>query len=77
MTVDPRQYDYFPCLRRLTVYTFTRDIQCSIVPEHYLLILKCSNNGLQNIPLKTAEMAGKINRWAKIKIAPYWLLTQQ
>ena len=50
MTVDPRQYDYFPCLRRLTVYTFTRDIQCSIVPEHYLLILKCSNNGLQNIP---------------------------
>ncbi|MGM8421149.1 BcsE family c-di-GMP-binding protein, partial [Enterobacter hormaechei] len=31
-----------------SLYFLPRDIQCSIVPEHYLLVLKCSNNGLQN-----------------------------
>ncbi|WP_165731072.1 cellulose biosynthesis c-di-GMP-binding protein BcsE [Enterobacter hormaechei] len=49
-----------------SLYFLPRDIQCSIVPEHYLLILKCSNNGLQNIPSeKLLKWLERINRWAK------------
>lgn len=43
-----------------------RDIQCSIDPDHYLLILKCANNVLQNIsPQKIVQWIEKINKWAK------------
>jgi hypothetical protein len=35
-----------------SLYFLSRDVQCSIDPDHYLVILKCANNVLQNIPLK-------------------------
>lgn len=59
-----------------SLYFLPRDIQCSIDPDHYFLILKCSNNALQNIPSeKLLRWLNRINKWAKIKTAHYWLLT--
>jgi hypothetical protein len=56
-----------------SLYFLPRDIQCTIDPDHYLVILKCSNNALQNIPAeKLLHWLEKINRWAKIKTARYW-----
>ena len=50
------------------LYFMTRDVQCSIDPDHYLLILKCSNNALQNIPVeKLLHWLEKINKWAKFQ----------
>lgn len=33
-----------------SLYFLSRDVQCTIDPDHYLVILKCANNVLQNIP---------------------------
>lgn len=49
-----------------SLYFLPRDIQCTIDPDHYLVVLKCSNNALQNIPAeKLLHWLEKINRWAK------------
>lgn len=49
-----------------SLYFLTRDIQCSVDPDHYLVILKCSNNTLQNIAAeKLLRWLEKINKWAK------------
>lgn len=49
-----------------SLYFLSRDIQCSIDPDHYLLILKCSGNALHNIPTeKLLRWLEKINKWAK------------
>ncbi len=49
-----------------SLYFLPRDIQCSIDPDHYFLILKCSNNALQNIPSeKLLRWLNRINKWAK------------
>jgi hypothetical protein len=46
----------------------SRDVQCTIDPDHYLVILKCSNNVLQNIPAeKLLHWLEKINKWAKFQ----------
>ncbi|HDR2737461.1 TPA: cellulose biosynthesis protein BcsE [Enterobacter ludwigii] len=51
-----------------SLYFLSRDIQCSIDPDHYLVILKCSNNALQNIPAeKLLPWLEKINKWAKFQ----------
>lgn len=48
-----------------SLYFLTRDIQCSIDPDHYFLILKCSNNTLQNIPAeKLLKWLARTNKWA-------------
>lgn len=41
------------------LYYFTRDLLCSIEPEHYLLVLLCANNAWQNIS------AEKLHGWLK------------
>ncbi|WP_276853217.1 cellulose biosynthesis c-di-GMP-binding protein BcsE [Enterobacter oligotrophicus] len=49
-----------------SLYFLPRDIQCSIDPDHYLLIFKCANNALQNIPAeKLLHWLGRINKWAR------------
>ena len=49
-----------------SLYYLSRDIQCSINPDRFLLILKCSHNALQNIPTeKLLQWLEKINKWAK------------
>ncbi|MCR1001089.1 MAG: cellulose biosynthesis c-di-GMP-binding protein BcsE [Enterobacter cloacae] len=51
-----------------SLYFLSRDIQCSIDPDHYLLILKCSHNALQNIPAeKLLQWLEKINKWARFQ----------
>ncbi|MCI1896927.1 MAG: cellulose biosynthesis protein BcsE [Enterobacter sp.] len=48
------------------LYFLPRDIQCSIVPERYLVLLKCSINAWQNISIeKTRRWLEKINKWAR------------
>ncbi|WP_368544117.1 cellulose biosynthesis c-di-GMP-binding protein BcsE [Enterobacter soli] len=48
------------------LYFLPRDIQCTIDPDNYLVILKCSNNALQNISNeKLLHWLQKINKWAK------------
>ncbi|HDR2794714.1 MULTISPECIES: cellulose biosynthesis c-di-GMP-binding protein BcsE [Enterobacter] len=49
-----------------SLYFLPHDIQCTLDPDHYLVILKCSSNALQNIPTdKLLHWLEKINRWAK------------
>ena len=51
-----------------SLYYLSRDIQCSINPDRFLLILKCSHNALQNIPTeKLLQWLEKINKWAKFQ----------
>ncbi|MEG5550993.1 cellulose biosynthesis c-di-GMP-binding protein BcsE [Enterobacter wuhouensis] len=51
-----------------SLYFLTHDIQCSIDPDHYLVILKCANNALQNIPTeKLLRWLEKINKWARFQ----------
>ena len=48
------------------LYFLPRDIQCSIDPVKYLLILKCSDNALHNIPPeKLLHWLNRIHKWAK------------
>jgi cellulose biosynthesis protein BcsE len=50
-----------------SLFFLTRDIKCSLDPERYLVILKCSNNALQNIPTeKLLRWLEKINKWTKL-----------
>ncbi|HIE5390105.1 TPA: cellulose biosynthesis c-di-GMP-binding protein BcsE [Enterobacter cancerogenus] len=45
---------------------FPREIDCSIDPDHYLLILKCANNALQNISSeKLLNYLEKLHKWTK------------
>jgi len=48
------------------LYFLPRDIQCSIDPDHYLIILKCANNAWSNIPVEKLRLwLEKMNKWAR------------
>ena len=48
------------------LYFLPRDIQCSIDPDHYLIVLKCANNAWLNIPVeKLRDWLEKMNKWAR------------
>ncbi len=51
-----------------SLYFLSRDVQCTIDPDHHLVILKCANNVLQNIPAeKLLTWLEKINKWTKFQ----------
>lgn len=48
------------------LYFLPRDIQCSIDPHHYLVVLKCANNAWQNISTEKLRVwLEKINKWVR------------
>lgn len=48
------------------LYFLSRDIHCSIDPQHNLILLKCANNAWQNIPMeKVGHWLQKMNRWSQ------------
>ncbi|MGG5839837.1 cellulose biosynthesis c-di-GMP-binding protein BcsE [Huaxiibacter chinensis] len=50
------------------LYSLPRDIQCSIDPEHYLVVLKCANNAWQNISVENLRSwLEKVNKWARVQ----------
>ncbi|WP_312690014.1 cellulose biosynthesis c-di-GMP-binding protein BcsE [Kosakonia sp.] len=52
--------------REKSLYFFTRDLLCSIEPEHYLLILVGANNAWQNIPTANLhKWLEKTQEWVK------------
>lgn len=51
-----------------SLYFLPRDIQCSIDPEHYLVLLKCTNNFWQNISSEKLRLwLEKINKWVRVQ----------
>ncbi|QLR45174.1 cellulose biosynthesis protein BcsE [Enterobacter sp. RHBSTW-00994] len=49
-----------------SLYFLPRDIQCSIDPDHYLVVLKCATNTWQNISAENLRRwLEKINKWAR------------
>ena len=51
-----------------SLYFLSRDVQCSIDPDHYLVILKCANNVLKNCCRGWKKSINGQN----FKIARYW-----
>lgn len=48
------------------LYFLPRDIQCNLDPDHYLIVLKCTNNAWLNIPVdKLRGWLEKMNKWAR------------